>query len=382
MLHAPIIWPDAVTFLAAEAPEEPVFIFAPAALKAQARRFLDGFPGLTTYAVKANAHPQVLATLLEAGVRAFDVASPDEIETVLSLAPDARLHYHNPVKSRAELAFAHRRGVRVFACDSAAELAKMREVLPPEGVQISVRFRMPAKGAAYDFGAKFGAEPEAAARLLAEAAAAGFAPALTFHPGTQCLNPDAWRIYIEAAARIARMAGVRLAQLNVGGGFPARRTGDEAFALEDYFAAIAEAARRAFGDQVPPLACEPGRAMAADCMSVATRVKLVREDGAVFLNDGIYGALAEAPLLGSATRMRVLDPSGRPRRGAPRPRVVFGPTCDSVDRLPGEPALPDDLAEGDFVLFEGLGAYGMATVTRFNGYGPTRVATVSAPRPV
>jgi ornithine decarboxylase len=59
------------------------------------------------------------------------------------------------------------------------------------------------------------------------------------------------------------------------------------------------------------------------------------------------------------------------------PRTVFGPTCDSLDRLPGEPALPEDAAEGDAVLFHGMGAYSGTTATRFNGFGALTVATVS-----
>jgi ornithine decarboxylase len=116
--------------------------------------------------------------------------------------------------------------------------------------------------------------------------------------------------------------------------------------------------------------------MVADCMTIAARVKAVREDGVVFLNDGIYGALAEMPVMGMTDRVAVLDPAGRPRMGEVRPRIVFGPTCDSLDRLPGEIALPGDIAEGDYVLVGGIGAYSTATLTRFNGYGDLRVVTV------
>ena len=61
-------------------------------------------------------------------------------------------------------------------------------------------------------------------------------------------------------------------------------------------------------------------------------------------------------------------------------RIVFGPTCDSVDRLPGDIALPGDMEEGDYVLFHGMGAYSMATNTRFNGFGDLGLATVLALR--
>ena len=72
----------------------------------------------------------------------------------------------------------------------------------------------------------------------------------------------------------------------------------------------------------------------------------------------------------------VVAPDGNRRRAAPRPRVIFGPTCDSVDRLPGEVALPGDLAEGDYVVVSGMGAYSTATNTRFNGFGALAIATV------
>ena len=376
MLHTTPIWPSFEAYAAASFIEEPVFLFAPSALTAQARLFLEGFPGLTTFAVKSNPDRNVLMTLIAAGVRGFDVASPEEIRLVRALAPDAALHYHNPVKSRAELRFAYANGVRCLSVDSEAELDKIAEVLPAEGVELSIRFRIAAPGAAYDFGSKFGAVEDKAAALMARAAALGFTPSLTFHPGTQCLRPDAWRAYIAAAARISRAAGRRPARLNVGGGFPARRAGED-IRLQDFFDEIAAAARDHFGDDVPALVCEPGRALATGCMALLTRVKLVREDGAVFLNDGIYGGLAEAPLLGRATASAVFDPSGRPKRGPTRPAVLFGPTCDSVDRLPGDIDVPQEIAEDDFVLFPALGAYGTATVTRFNGYGSTRIEMVA-----
>jgi ornithine decarboxylase len=115
-------------------------------------------------------------------------------------------------------------------------------------------------------------------------------------------------------------------------------------------------------------------------MTLAAGVKLAREDGALFLNDGVYGGLDEMPVLGRAHSFTVLSPEGAVRDGAPRPAVLFGPTCDSVDRLPGEPETPSDAAEGDFVLFDAMGAYGSVTATAFNGYGALQTVTVAALR--
>ncbi len=369
------IWAHPAEYLGHTDTEAPVLFFAPAALQARARQFLDGFPGLVTYAVKANPDEEVIQNLAAAGLRGFDVASPEEIALVRRLVPDAALHYNNPVRSRREIAQAVAMGVDSWSVDSASELAKLAGVVPAK-CEVSVRFKLPVKGAAYDFGAKFGLEPEAAAVLLAEVARLGFVPALTFHPGTQCTDARAWAAYIHAAARIADAAGVRIDRLNVGGGFPSHRRAAEAPALEAIFATIAEATLDAFGTDAPALICEPGRAMVADAFTLAARVKAVRDDGAVFLNDGIYGALAEAPFMGVPDRIELRGADGTPRRGYPRPRAVFGPTCDSLDRLPGEVPLPSDLAEGDYLLIHGMGAYTTVTNTRFNGFGGLLLANV------
>ncbi len=69
---------------------------------------------------------------------------------------------------------------------------------------------------------------ELATDLLRKVAEAGFIPSLTFHPGTQCIDPQAWEHYIRAAGDIARGAGVKIARLNVGGGFPSHRVTAEA----------------------------------------------------------------------------------------------------------------------------------------------------------
>ncbi len=370
------IWANPAEYLRTVQPENPVLFFAPSALQAMARRFIDGFPGLVTYAVKSNPDESVIVNLIAAGIRGFDVASPHEIGLIRRLAPDAALHYHNPVRSAAEIAFAVEAGVRAWSVDSASELEKLIAKVPAEACEISVRFKLPVAGAAYNFGAKFGATAELAVVLLRRVAEAGFIPSITFHPGTQCTDPAAWDTYIRTAARIARDAGVTLARLNVGGGFPSHRLNAVTPDLDATFALIDRVTTEAFGEDRPMLVCEPGRGLVGDAFTVAARVKAVRDGGHVFLNDGVYGSLTELSLIGVIDRIAVVTPEGRVRDAAPAPRIVFGPTCDSVDRLPGDVMLAADIAEGDFVVVHGTGAYSTVTNTRFNGFGELGIATV------
>lgn len=374
------IWTNPTEFLRVQQPENPVLFFAPTMVQAAARRFIDGFPGMVTYAVKSNPTEEVIENLAAAGVRGYDCASPFEIDLIRRLAPDAAIHYNNPVRARHEIAHAVAREVKSYSVDSKSELAKLIEMVPVEGTEISVRFKLPVAGAAYNFGAKFGATAELASELLKTVADAGFIPSLTFHPGTQCTDPAAWETYILTAADIAREAGVTIARLNVGGGFPNHRLNGLMPALEETFALIDRVSLQAFGADRPLLICEPGRALCGDAFTLAARVKAVRDDTHVFLNDGVYGALTELPLIGMIDRIEVLSPAGDKREGEMVPRIVFGPTCDSVDRLPGDVPLPGDIAEGDFVVIHGMGAYSTVTNTRFNGFGELSVATVLSQR--
>ncbi|HEY0212851.1 MAG TPA: type III PLP-dependent enzyme [Paenirhodobacter sp.] len=369
------IWANPSEIIRTKQPDHPVLVFAPAVLQAMAHRFLAGFPGLVTYAVKSNPDEMVVQNLVAAGIRGFDVASPYEIDMIRRLAPGAALHYHNPVRGRDEIAHAVKAKVKTWSIDSHSELDKLIEMVPTDGCEISVRFKMPVNGAAYNFGAKFGATAELAADLLRKAADAGFIPSLTFHPGTQCTDPMAWDAYIRTAATICAEAGVKAHRLNVGGGFPNHRTQGPAPALEDIFDLIDRVATEAFGADRPALVCEPGRGLVGDAFTHITRIKAVRDGTHVFLNDGVYGGLAELPLVGNIDRVAVFSPEGEKRGGETIDRIVFGPTCDSVDRLPGELALSGDLQEGDFLVFQGMGAYSSATNTQFNGFGQMEIVT-------
>ncbi len=374
MQQIPPLWLSPETHLARSTPDHPILYFSPRVLHEVANRFQHGFPGLVTYAVKANPHPAVLSNLVAAGITAFDVASPAEMDAVRAASPDAVMHYNNPVRSDVEIAAGIAHGVASWSVDEPSELDKLADV--PKSCEIAVRFALPVAGAAYDFGSKFGAEPDMAIELLKRVAAEGWTPALCFHPGTQCEDESAWVEYVHAAKRIIDAAGVKIARLNVGGGFAANRDG-VAPDLEKVFAAISAAAEAAFGAEQPVLICEPGRAMVSESFTLAARIKGMRKAGeVVFLNDGIYGGLVDIRDMGLPGRVEVVAADGTRRRAEAQPRVVFGPTCDSLDRLPDGLPLPRDTQIGDYVLFPGLGAYSSAMSTQFNGYGLSDVATV------
>jgi ornithine decarboxylase len=242
-----------------------------------------------------------------------------------------------------------------------------------EGVEIAVRFVLPRadKSSAHDFSSKFGAPVNTAAILLRRVAGLGFTPVLTFHPGSQCKDALAYERHIIAAGEIARSAGVTLPVLNVGGGFPARYVRSQGGELTDYFKVIDKTVNDVFGvHERPKLECEPGRGLAASCMSVLTKVKLVRNSSdEIFLNDGVYGALMEVWQVPELQPPHRVIRDGQVLGDLSRLVTAYGPTCDPLDTLPMKVSVPADVRDGDYIEFGTLGAYGAATMTRFNGYG-------------
>ncbi|MBG1231434.1 type III PLP-dependent enzyme [Aestuariivirga litoralis] len=362
--------------------ETAVFCFSADALTARAKLFNTGFKGLVTFAVKSNPSREVASTLAAAGLKAWDVASVQEMELVSGIQKDARFHYHNPIKSLREITRAYNEfNCRRFCIDCKEELAKIVSVAGSDrNIEIAVRIVLPRdRGAsAHDFSTKFGAPEHIALELLKKVKALGFTPLITFHPGSQTKDPQVYARHIEAAARISKQADVEITKLNVGGGFPADYEYSKAPEPDVYFRAIEIARDQHFaGRTLPALECEPGRGLVAGCMSLLTNVKLVCSDGDdIFINDGVYGGLMEymqVPELKPPTRV---IRKGKVHNGQVKSWKVFGPTCDPLDVLPHRLDLSADLKDGDFIEFGMLGAYGISTLTKFNGYGQNLVMPV------
>ena len=380
----PAVWTDALAVSKQFQPEEAVFCFASGELKSRLKLFVTGFPGLVSFAVKANPASEVIAALAEAGLKHWDVASVHEMKLVQAISPKAKFHYHNPVKSKREISDAyHIHGCRRFAVDCREEVRKIADAAGQDrSVELAVRFVLPRErtSSAHDFSTKFGAPEHIAVELLQDAHRRGFVPMLTFHPGSQSRDPQVYVRHIEAAHRIAKISGVHIGKLNVGGGFPAAYPLSQPAPLDDYFTAISEAVTRNFGKGTEPvLECEPGRGLAANSMSLLTKVKLVCSDGDdIFINDGVYGGLMEFMQVPELQPPHRVIRDGKVLKGSTKAWKVFGPTCDPLDVLPHRLDLPADIKDDDFIEFGTLGAYGIATSTHFNGYGSHDIVAVDS----
>jgi ornithine decarboxylase len=362
-------------------PERPVAFARPGAVAVAARWFQDNFKGDVFYAVKANPSPWVIETLVANGVRAFDVASVAEIELVQKVAPGSRLAFMHPVKSRraiAEAYFDH--GVRTFSLDTHEELAKIIEATGgAKDLNLMVRLGVAAEGAAYSLSGKFGVEMhQAPSLLLAARRATQELMGVAFHVGSQCMRPTAYQAAMAQASRALVRAGVFADVVDVGGGFPSVYPGMIPPDLSDYMDSIDRGFAEMMVHETTELWCEPGRALVAEASSILTKVEL-RKGDALYLNDGSYGSLFDAAHTKWPFPVKLIRGEGGEAEeveGPLKPFRFYGPTCDSLDHMPGPFWLPEDVGEGDYVEIGMLGAYGVAMNTRFNGFGDAETAVV------
>lgn len=368
-------------FLAEQRPATPCLVVDLDIVADAYRKLRNAVPAAGIYyAIKANPAPDILKLLVRLG-SSFDTASVNEIDMVLAAGGTAdRISYGNTIKKKADIAAAHDRGVKLFAFDSAAELDKLAEAAP--GSKVFCRILTSGVGADWPLSRKFGCEIEMARDLLVDAAARGVVPyGVSFHVGSQQKDPQAWDDAIAQAAWIfqeCEARGVKLAMLNIGGGFPARYRRDMP-PMTAYGEAIHESLSRHFGNNIPEIIVEPGRQMVGDAGILQTEVVLIARKGRndprrwVYLDIGKFGGLAET------MDEAIQYPISTPRKGKLERVILAGPTCDSADVLyeKSDYRMPIDLQVGDKLEIRSAGAYTTTYASvAFNGFEPLKTYCV------
>jgi len=363
-------FPDVPSVAMALTPSYPVYCVRPAVLQENARQFVTLFPGTVLYAIKCNPHPLVLKALYKGGTRHFDTASLPEIAQVRETFHDAEAYFMHPVKGRAVIKSAYKiYGIRHFVVDHPSELDKVLKETGGKDLTIVVRiWTPPDESTTYHLAEKFGAQPDEAADLLRAAAKRGCKVGIAFHVGSQCQDPKAYRTALELVGEIVEAASCDLDCLDVGGGFPGLYMNTSAPPLEDYMAAIRKGLKDIKVKPAVEVMAEPGRVLAASGISLLAQVQL-RKGEQLYINDGIYGSLSEmvqTDLRLPARLIRLNEQPGEEQTAF----TLSGPTCDSLDVIPGTFDLPSDAREGDWIEIDQVGAYSNALATHFNGFHP------------
>src|SRR5947208_6636040 len=355
---------DLVRQAASQKYTRPFLILDTAIARGKVQRFRAAMPRVRPhYAVKANPDRRVLKALIQEGC-GFEIASTAELDLLLALGvPAAEIFFSNPVRSRDSITYAAGKGVEWFVTDSLDEMRRIHAVKPD--AKQYLRIATPNIGSDWPLSGKFGAGAADAREIIATAAKTGVDLAgITFHVGSQCRNPENWRVALEKARALFEVmskAGLKPRLLNIGGGFPVRHV--KPIPSVEVIGEVVNECLKAFPEDVQVIA-EPGRFLVSDagyfvCRVLGTATRAGKRW--MHWDAGLFGGGMESSQ-GLKCRIRTQ------RSGPDIPWTVGGPTCDSVDIVMRDEPLPSDLQEGDFVYIKNAGAYTTAYASHFNGF--------------
>jgi diaminopimelate decarboxylase len=340
---------------------------------ARLREALGDAPHLVCYSAKANDSLALLALAGAEGLGVDIVSGGELFKTAKAGVPAGRIVFSGVGKRRDEIRAALAAGVRSINVESPGELDLVAEEARSLGAAAPVSIRLNPDVAADTHPAiatgsatsKFGLTPQA---VLADLRRAAADPALepvgiSFHVGSQLLDPAP---VLGAAGRAAELwrelagDGIRLRDLDAGGGLGIPYDGEGEPDVEAYAAALVRVA----GELDATLLLEPGRWLVGPAGTFLTRVEYVKDvpgrrivicDGGMndLIRPSLYGAFHPIWLVG--------DAAGRPSG----PVDVVGPVCESGDFLARGRELP--LPEpGDLLAIGSTGAYGRVMSSTYN----------------
>jgi len=349
-------------------PEKPVYCIRKKSIQISTKVFQKKFPGKILYAVKTNPHPQVLKTILEAGIKNFDVASIKEIQDIRKIDPNAKCCFMHTIKSRESINQAYFKfGIKTFALDSKDELIKIIETTNnAKDLELFVRVSVSNEHAEIDLSKKFGAPSSEAMGLLRLTNQYAKKIGLSFHVGSQCMHPISYAKGIMEIGKIIKKTKIIPDYINVGGGFPTIYPDLIPQPLDNYFGEIKNELKNLKLDKLPEIICEPGRSIVAESGSTIVRVNL-RKKQKLYINDGTYGSLFDAGVPNIVYPSRLIT-NGRAISKKLTSFDFYGPTCDSMDYMKGPFILPNNIKENDYIELGQLGAYGLTFRTEFNGF--------------
>ena len=338
------------------------------------------------YAVKCNPNTVVCQLLSLLGI-GFDVASKNEINLVKDYVSDMdKVIYANPYKESSSIQYARSIDVDTSVFDSEDELYKIKIYHPK--CKLLLRLKVDDKDSLCRFSEKFGADKTEVKKLLGIAKGIGLnVIGVSFHVGSGCWSAKQYYTALQDCAeafKIAEELGYNFNTVDIGGGFPGLRddgsmtllkeiSKEVARGFDDFFSErfhIPDGPEKCAANEHAPVLTvisEPGRFFVHSSHTLLVNVigRKIKADGTYCysMNDGIYGSF-------NCIYFDHQKPEIMPyneRHGERYKTVIFGPTCDSMDKICTDILLPE-LAIGEWCFVRNFGAYTVAAASNFNGF--------------
>jgi ornithine decarboxylase len=356
------------------------------------------------YAVKCNPN-QVICQLLSLLGVGFDVASKNEINLVKDFVNIEKVIYANPYKESSSIQYARSMDVDTSVFDSEDELYKMKIYHPKS--KLLMRLKVDDKNSLMKFSEKFGVDEHEVEKLLKLAKNMDLnVTGVSFHVGSGCMDATQYYRALELCKKVfvkAKDIGYSFNMVDIGGGFPGFHDEQSIELLKGISHQVYLGFKDFFSDEFniktlyaddkydqnennPTLEIisEPGRFFVQSSHTllvnvIGRKIKTARmaegenSEGeykrtyCYNMNDGIYGSFN--CIYFDHQKPEVLPYNER--NGERYSSVVYGPTCDSMDKICMDIKLPE-LAIGEWCFVKNFGAYTVAASTEFNGFTKTR----------
>ncbi|MGY4516725.1 bifunctional aspartate kinase/diaminopimelate decarboxylase [Lysobacter sp. HA18] len=349
--------------------DTPRYVYHLPTVRERARSLLDGGPvDCGFYALKANAHPEILRALEVVGF-GFECVSMAEVEHVRATLPGldpSRILFTPSFAPRREYEAAFAAGINV-TLDNVEMLQRWPDVVRGRNAWLRLDLghgdghheKVRTGGAEAKFGlpiARFDA-------FMSEARKLGLrVTGLHAHLGSGIDDPAHWREVYGTLAALADSSET-VDTIDIGGGFPVPYTPDaRPFDLDTWRQGV-----RDIKAAYPRcrLAIEPGRFLVAEAGALLLHVtQVIEKDGIRRIGlDAGMNALARPAMYDAYHGIHNLT---RIDDASLDTFDVVGPICESGDVLGRGRRMPAATGEGDVVLIADAGAYGMAMANTYN----------------
>lgn len=360
------------------------------------------------YAIKCNPDEIIIKLMSSMGL-GFDCASKNEIAKVIGEdVPPEKIIFANPCKMIEQIKFARANDVDLMTFDSSHELYKIKLYHP--SADLVIRIQTDDSKSRCKFNCKFGVRLDEVNDLLIQAKFMELKiVGVSFHVGSGCEDENVFKTAINDCRQvydIAKKMDFDIKLIDIGGGFP----GDDDIQFSKMADVINDSISENFKDIDVRFIAEPGRYFVTSAYTLVTSVinkKIVKKEDycrdinvasvkskldtcdetkdivsvfsdvksekkihddskhiIYYLSDGVYGSFNNTIFDHAKVKLFPFNERNEKTYDC----TIYGPTCDSFDKIGNVFRLPD-LSIGEALYSENMGAYTIsATAFKFNGF--------------
>ena len=327
------------------------------------------------YAVKANANPQILRTIRQAGLGA-DCVSGGEIEASLKAGfPASKIVYAGVGKSDWEILLGLDNDIFCFNVESIPELEVINELASQRGKTARVAFRLNPNVGAHTHANittglaenKFGIDMNDMMSVMEEAQGMQHIKVvgLHFHIGSQILDMGDFEALCNRVNELQtelEKHRILVEHINVGGGLGIDYQHPNRVPIPDFKAYFDTYAKKLKLRPGQTLHFELGRAVVAQCGSLITKTLYIKKGATKqfcivdagftdLIRPALYQAYHKIENISSEDAMQAYD--------------VVGPICESTDVFAKHIDL-NECRRGDILAIRSAGAYGEIMASQYN----------------